>query len=208
MERLRIVFRKGEEVRFLSHLDLMATLEYAVRRARLPVELSKGFNPRPRLSLAAPLPLGYVGEREVLEIVLRESLPPRQILDRLQASVPPGIVILDVEEIAPGQKPAASRLRSADYRIELADEIPSAEEQVADLLSRATLDVEERRDDGVRRRDLRPLLLSLRALDARRLHMTVQLDSGGTVRPEQILALLSMPTDGARITRERIELKD
>ena len=47
VQKLTVTFRKGEDARFLSHLDLTATLEYAVRRARLPVALSEGFSPRP-----------------------------------------------------------------------------------------------------------------------------------------------------------------
>ena len=72
--RYLLTFRKHEGARFLSHLDLQATLEYGMRRAGLPLELSEGFNPRPRYSLVAALPLGYVGEHELLEMTLRDDL--------------------------------------------------------------------------------------------------------------------------------------
>lgn len=205
--RLKIIFRKGEGARFLSHLDLMATLEYAMRRARLPVELSEGFNPRPRMSIAAPLPLGYVGEAEILEIALREPLPAAEVGDRLQAALPPGITIHSVHEMPPSQKLSAARLRSATYRVELSDPVPDLPDRVVGLLGRDTLGVEEHRQDKVRKRDLRPLLLSLEALaENSALQMVVRLDAEGTVRPEQILGLLAIPSDGARIIREKLEV--
>lgn len=209
MQRLKIVFRKGEGARYLSHLDLMATFEYAIRRARLPVDLSEGFNPRPRMSLAAPLPLGYTGEREILEITLRSIVETPEVRERLQRALPAGVSISSVEEVPAGRRTSASRLRSAVYRIELPTPAPDLQSRVDELLNRSTLPVEEHREGTVRRRDLRPLLGSLESTPSGDgLRLVVRLDSEGTARPEQILDLLSVPRDGARITRERIELND
>lgn len=206
MHRVRIIFAKGDEARFLSHLDLMATFEYGLRRARLPFELSEGFNPRPRMSIAAPLPLGYVGEREILEIVLREPMAPEEIVRRLQAALPAGITILTVEEYATETKSSASRVRGAAYRITLREAVDNLPERVVALLERPILEVEEDRDGTLRIRNLRPLITGLRAADARTVLLDVRLDNEGTARPEQILDLLSLPRDGARITRERIDI--
>ena len=208
MPHFRVEFRKGEEARFLSHLDLQATLEYAIRRARLPIELSQGFNPRPRLSLAAPLAVGHVGEHEILEIALREPLLTEDIRARLQAALPVGIAVLSVREIPVGQKSAASRLRSATYRIDMPLPIEEASTRIAELLSRQALDVEEPHKDSVRKRNIRPLILSIEATGRNELRLSVQLDAAGTVRPEQVLAFLSISGDGCRITRESIELND
>ena len=208
MQRLRVLFRKGEEARFLSHLDLMATLEYALRRAGLPVVLSEGFNPRPRLSLAAPLALGYTGEEEILEIALRDPLDLDEVQQRLGAVLPPGIAIRSVREIMGREKPAASRLASATYQVDLRQPVPDLERRIADLLRRPTLPVEEQRQDRIRKRDLRPLIFELVPAGSSVLRLRVRLDAEGTIRPEQILDLLSIPRGGVRITRERIELRD
>lgn len=209
MTRYSVLFRKSEGARYLSHLDLIATLEYAVRRARLPVELSEGYNPRPRLSVASPIALGYVGEREILEMALREELAPGEIQRRLQAAVPPGLAILSVEPIPAGVKPAASRLRAAIYRVHLSGQPPDIGERISAVLSRETLPVNEMRDGKVRTRDLRPMLISIRAEgDGSVLRLEVRLDGSGTVRPEQILELLTIPADDVTVVRERIELVD
>jgi radical SAM-linked protein len=206
MQKLTVTFRKGGSARFLSHLDLTATLEYAVRRAGLPVSLSEGFSPRPRLSVAASLALGYVGAAEILEITLRESVDPAAVGERLGAVLPAGIEIISVEQIESGAKTAASRLQSAVYRVDLPAPIDDLQQRVDDLLRRPTLEVEEPRDGHMRRRDLRPLILVLRALAPASLRIEVRMDGEGSVRPEQILTLMKLPTQAVRITRERIVL--
>jgi radical SAM-linked protein len=208
VQRLTIVFRKGEEARFLSHLDLLATLEYSLRRARLPLELSEGFNPRPRMSIAAALPLGHVGERELLEIALREEVACEEVEHRLQAAVPPGLTILSVEPTKPDRKSAASRLRSVHYRADLAESIDDLSQRVEALLALASLEVTEERDGKSRVRNVRPLILSAAAISATRIDFRLQLDGSGTVRPEQLLEAMHIPLEGTRYTREKIRLAE
>ena len=53
--RMMAAFEKGEKLRFIGHLDLMRTMQRALRRSHLPIKYSNGFNPHIRLSFAAPL---------------------------------------------------------------------------------------------------------------------------------------------------------
>jgi len=55
-QRIRITFSKTEAMRFTGHLDLILTWERTFRRAALPLSYSEGFNPRPVINFAAPLP--------------------------------------------------------------------------------------------------------------------------------------------------------
>ena len=206
MQKLTVLFRKGEKARFLSHLDLTATLEYAVRRARLPVALSEGFSPRPRLSVAASLALGYVGEAEMLEITLREAVDPSSVAERLSTALPDGIDIISVEEVVAGTRTAASRLHSAVYRVDLAEPVADLSERVQALLCSSRIDVEEQRDGQIRRRDLRPMILAFEAISSQALRLEARMDGAGSIRPEQLLTLMDVPTRGVRIARERIVL--
>jgi radical SAM-linked protein len=206
MQKFAVTFRKGDDARFLSHLDLTAMLEYAVRRAGLPVSLSEGFSPRPRLSVAASLALGYVGEAELFELTLRDSVAPTAVGERLSAVLPAGIQIVSVEKVEPGAKSAASRLQSAVYRIDLPAPVDDLQQRIEDLLRRPSLEVEEPRDGHVRRRDLRPMLLRLHEVSPASLRLEVRMDGEGSMRPEQVLALMDLPAAGARITREQIVL--
>jgi radical SAM-linked protein len=203
-QRVHVTFRKDGGARYLSHLDLMATLEFSIRRAHLPVELSEGFSPRPRISLVAPLVLGHVGEREILEMTLREAVPPEDIRDRLQSSVPAGITVYEVVE-TPIDAKAAAHLRSATYRVALPRAVPDLHSRVETLLLRDTISVEEERDGKPRTRDLRPLLLTLEAPTEGLLRMTLAMTGEGTVRPEQVLDLLGIARDDVAIVREKID---
>jgi radical SAM-linked protein len=74
MQRVRITFTKEGATRYISHLDLARAVERALNRAGLPVAYSQGFNRRPRLSLAAALPLGYTSEAEMADVWLTETV--------------------------------------------------------------------------------------------------------------------------------------
>ena len=79
--RMMVVFEKGEALRYIGHLDLMRTVQRALRRSELPVKYSNGFNPHIRLSFAAPLSVGVIGLRELMEVpvlcVRRAKATPR-----------------------------------------------------------------------------------------------------------------------------------
>jgi radical SAM-linked protein len=205
--RYLLVFRKADAARFLSHLDLQATLEYGMRRAGLPLELSEGFNPRSRYSLVAALPLGYVGERELLELTLREDLEPDEVSARLQAALPAGITILSAERLAPGGSSGAARLRSATYRLELAEPVADLDARVAKLLSQVELMVEHEKNGRKRIQNVRPLVLALSADQHETLRLVTELTVDGSVRPEEILRLLGLEPAEVRITREAIEIE-
>jgi radical SAM-linked protein len=205
-QRVHIIFRKSEGARYLSHLDLMATLEFSMRRAGLPVALSEGYNPRPRMSLVLPLVLGHTGEREVLELTLREPVAPDQLRERLQARVPPGIELLEILEVPADGKPAASRVRSATYRVDLSAGIVDLRQRCEQLMQREVIEIQEDHHGKIRIRDLRPLILSLHAPNTGTLRLRVEATGEGTVRPEQILDLLGVPREGSAITRESIEI--
>ena len=82
--RYVIKFTKESSVKFISHLDLMRTIQRVIRRADLPMEYSKGFNPHMALSIAQPLSVGVYSDAEYMDIVLVEELEEKEIIDRIQ----------------------------------------------------------------------------------------------------------------------------
>jgi radical SAM-linked protein len=206
--RYTIIFRKHSGARFLSHLDLQATLEYAMRRASLPVELSEGFNPHPRYSLIAALSLGHIGERELLELTLRETVPPSQIIERLQAVLPDGITLLSVEQQQDGAPHLASRLESAAYRLDLSEPLSDLQTRISALLSRDTVPVREERNGTPRTRDVRPFILALDSPNETTVRLITSLTNEGSIRPEEVCRQLSIDPASVRITRESIAVSD
>ena len=77
-QRLRVTFGKTGPLKYTSNLDTAKIWERVLRRADLPILYTKGFNMRPRISLAMPLPLGISSECEILEISLRERIECRE----------------------------------------------------------------------------------------------------------------------------------
>ena len=103
-ERVRLRFAKRGDARFLSHHDLMRAWEMALRRSGLPVRVTEGFNPRFRLSMPLALGLGIASEDEILEIELDGWTPAEELKSRLAPQLSPGIELIDLDLVAPGQK--------------------------------------------------------------------------------------------------------
>lgn len=47
--KLRMQITKEKDIRFISHLEYVRTIERAIRRAKLPAAYSEGFNPHLKL---------------------------------------------------------------------------------------------------------------------------------------------------------------
>ena len=84
-------------MRYISHLDLMRLFVRAMRRAELPLKLSQGFSPHPKLSLKRALKLGVESQEEEAAILLNFPVTPDNFKDRLQKQLPEGIEIKDVQ---------------------------------------------------------------------------------------------------------------
>jgi len=84
-------------MRYISHLDLMRLFTRAFRRADLPIKMTEGFSPHPKLSIKRALKLGVESENEEASIVLREEVGPEDFKSRLQKQLPEGIEIKNVQ---------------------------------------------------------------------------------------------------------------
>ncbi|MCL6502491.1 MAG: TIGR03936 family radical SAM-associated protein [Pirellulales bacterium] len=111
--RLRLRFRKLGLLRLIGHHDLVRCWERAFRRARLPLRMSQGFHPKPRLSFPAALALGVAGLDEVLEAELDAALAPQEVWQRLAGELPPGLELAAIEPLPP--RGTAARVVRAHY---------------------------------------------------------------------------------------------
>lgn len=97
--RYVIKFTKEANIKFISHLDLMRTLQRVIRRASLPMEYSKGFNPHMAMSIAQPLSVGVYSDAEYMDIVLVEELDEKEIIEKLNAKTASGIKFLEARKV-------------------------------------------------------------------------------------------------------------
>ena len=94
----------------------MRLFERALRRASLPVAMSRGYNPRPQISLPAPLGVGIRGENEVLDFELSEWVRPEEVKRTLSSHLPEGIELRSLRTVPskPDRQP-----RELSYRVPL-----------------------------------------------------------------------------------------
>jgi radical SAM-linked protein len=209
MSRYRITFSKTEAMRFTSHLDLHRTLERTMRRANLPLAYSQGFTPRPKLSLASALPLGYTSEAEVADFWLKEDLPLDQIEGTFKTSQPPGIELHQVEEIAGDAKKLQTTLTKARYVVTLEGEHPNLEGNISKLLSEETIMREKVKKGKKKTFDIRPLIFEVSLVTAdeiekQQLEMTLKAEPSATGRPDHVLEELGIDPLTARIHRTEL----
>lgn len=97
MYKIGFKFAKKGLMKYISHLDLMRLFMRAMRRAGLPIKMSEGFSPHPKLSIKRALKLGLESESEEASIVLRGWISPEDFKEKLQKELPEGIEIKDVQ---------------------------------------------------------------------------------------------------------------
>lgn len=97
--RYLIKYTKESEIKFIAHLDLMRTIQKVVRRAKLPAQYSKGFNPHMALSIAQPLSVGVYSSGEYMDLILVEEVNEKEIIDRLNENSASGIKFLECTKI-------------------------------------------------------------------------------------------------------------
>lgn len=114
----QLVFYKGGILKFVGHLDLMRTLQRALRRAGIPLAYSQGFNPHPLMSFASPLALGCVGEKEVMELKLEKEMGDEDLLCLLNQELPEGLKVLACRTIEEQGPSAMAKVQAALYRIQ------------------------------------------------------------------------------------------
>ncbi len=204
--RIRAVFAKTEPMRFTSHLDLYRAWERLLRRAGVELVFSQGFNPRPKLQLAAPLPLGITSQCEIIDfwLVKQQSELP-QLRSKLLDEQPPGIEIQVLEIIDPSAPPLQKKVTAAEYQVRLLDQVLNLDQKIETMLDSESI-LREKRGKTY---DLRPLIeeLKFEGGESRSIEMLLKAQEGGTGRPEEVLRALDIPPENSRVERTRLVIE-
>ena len=188
--RLRIRWGKSARLRYMSHLDNMRLMERSIRRARLPVAYSQGYNPSMKLSFGPPLPLGFTSESEFADITLDTPFMP-YMLESLKKSLPPGLEIYEAQLVYGKSQSLSAGLNRVLYTLpaeglEGHDNIAAA---IEEFMSKDEVIVEREGKSGTKQVDLRACVYDLK-LDGGLLAMTLGVGDGGYVRPTEVFDLL------------------
>ncbi len=207
---LVIKFMIEGNLRFLSHAQMLRLFQRACVRAGIEIQYSQGFNPRPRLSLPLPRPVGIASDDELLCLRVRKSTSAQehkciseQVHKSISAQVPEGCELLSVNVAKAG---ASFQPCSATYVLAVRKEYLNEELKatIKRLLASESLILErqigkkksriENQESRIKNIDVRGFLKSIE-LDGNSIIVECKISSAGSIRVEEILKLLELDVE-------------
>lgn len=165
--------------------------ERAVKRAALPVRLTQGFNPRPRLVFPHALGLGVETRHEEIELEFYEEIELDDLISRLTAACEGVLDILSATSLPPVKK--GRLIKESSYRLSgwPMDAGAGIEAKITELLAADSL-VKQRGAPGSERQvNIRPFIKSLSLdKDSMTVFAVFNHDSSGSARLDEIASLL------------------
>lgn len=183
----------------------MRLFERAIRRANIPIWMSQGFNPRPKMSFPTALALGIEGINEIIELELSQWMAPGKLQECLKAQLPPGLVITSAESITPR---SPSRVDELVYRIEVNLPKEITQEKVDEFLAEKKFQISREKKGGKKLFNLRSSIVSI-TLEDNVLLLKLKPTKEGTARPDEVLKALGLKMGAGstpRITRSAVHL--
>ena len=190
MRTIRIFFEKKSTAKYISHLDITRCMQRALKRAKIPLWYTEGFNPHLYMTFALPLALGYESMRESMDVRLMEDMSFDEIITRVNNVLPNGLKVLEIRE--GGMKPAL--IAWADYDVVFSCENVSSDELLNkwnEFMSADSIDVEKKSKKGFKTIDIKPMIkvLSAEKNGEKCLKLKLRLVSGTTqnINPSLVL---------------------
>ncbi|MEG0876819.1 MAG: TIGR03936 family radical SAM-associated protein [Oscillospiraceae bacterium] len=160
MDNLRLRFSKTGRAIYISHLDLMRTMQRAFLRADIPLKYSEGFNPHAQMNFALPMSVGAASNCELLDFKLNGFMSLAEIPRLLNRVMPEGIVALEAYEWEAKFKNI--RWLDIDGIFEYDERSPSEMlEPLMDFFARDSIIVEKHGKNGPVQMDIAPAIRSI-----------------------------------------------
>lgn len=191
---IRFKFKKKDGLKYIAHLDLQRTVARIIKRSRIPIRYTEGFNPHPKMVFALPLSVGSESECELLDVYMifdekRVGEPlytPEEFKRDITPNLPKG---LDFVAAFYPDKPFTD-IKSAIYEVEAdlknqSDIVPL----VKSILS-SPIEVMKKSKAGDKVVDISPLILSFEVSQKEdKLFITLELSAAQNnyLNPEYII---------------------
>ncbi|MBD3181929.1 TIGR03960 family B12-binding radical SAM protein [Candidatus Poribacteria bacterium] len=202
--RIRFMFVKGEEVRFISHLNMINAFTRAFRRADIPIAYSHGFNPHPKISFGSVLPVNTTSEAEYADVELELYMDPEEFMEKANNELPPGLKILSADQVKLKEKSLMSQINMASYEVKIPEDNDDAQSSIESILNMEHVWVERRssnKNRGKRSKtkpskfvDIRPLIRDIKLIKntdkSLYLKMLLSEGQGGKAKPEEIVRFM------------------
>lgn len=164
MDKIRLRFKKTGRSVYISHLDLMHTLQRGFSRAGYALKYSEGFNPHPQISIALPLSVGASSICEILDFKLKDEADLSTMAENLSRVMPEGIEMIEAYE--PSRKVSEIKWLSVEGLMEY-DTRDEAEmrNQLEEFFASAEIVIVKKTKRGMGETDIKPAIKSI-AFDA------------------------------------------
>lgn len=215
----RMKFTKGEQVRYISHLDLQRTLQRALRRGGIDITYSQGFNPHPKISFAMALSVGMTSKGEYVDIELNKNMDAHELMTKLNSAFPKGLEVLDCRISDKKHPSLMSIIQKGIYKVQIHTNHNCVEneikERVEDFLRQKEMKIRKMNKKGkIKEKDIRPLIdtIQVERVEDQHIFLTMQLAAGSqnNLKPEVLVEKLvnygDIPLSYNFIKIHRIEL--
>ncbi|MCE5229989.1 TIGR03936 family radical SAM-associated protein, partial [bacterium] len=194
VQRLRVIYSRLEGLRFISHLDFLKILHSILKKTRIPLAWSQGFNPQPRLQHGPPLSLGMGGEAEIFDMMLAQPIDPDEALAQLRAGALPGLSFSECTDVPLKATSVEASLSHADYRLQLNDSAEDGVQQAVErYLSANEFLTEIQRKNGMRSIDLKKSIINFVPPEGgttNTFKMRISLAQGEFIKPHEALGAI------------------
>jgi radical SAM-linked protein len=161
---LRFKFSRSEQLKYIAHLDILRVFERALKRSKLPLAYTQGFNPRQKLVFGLPMSIGLTSEAEYADIEFEQDVAPEDFIRSMNSSLPEGIRILEAVEQNINDN-IMNQITAAKYEIGLETREDISQNEMDNilhrLLSRDEIFVLKKTKKGMRPVNIRPWIYSL-----------------------------------------------
>ena len=206
-DKLRLRFEKTGRAVYISHLDLMHTMQRAFNRAGCALKYSEGFNPHPQIAIALPLSVGTASLCEIMDFRLREETDLAGLPARLSAVMPEGIRVLEAYEFT--RKAAELKWLRVEGVFEYDERDPAAmAAALTEFYARESVVITKKTKRGIGETDIRPGIREIAfAPGEKQVNITTILSAQEpTINPELLAEALrqlcpELAPDFARFTR-------
>lgn len=185
MNKYRIKYERNEDAKFISHLDLMRTMNRALRRAKAPLQYTQGFNPHSMMTVALPLSVGITSNCEYLDVTFSEEVDTEKFADKLNSVMPSGLYVKKM--LLADEMRAFKHIEMAEYVVRFkSDKAPDCQE----FLNMESAVMNKRTKSGEKEENILPDIHSLSYEEKDGNHVvTMRINAGSkrNLKPELVM---------------------
>ncbi len=201
MSNYVLKYKRGNEVKYISHLDFVRFIQRVIRRAELPMLFSSGFNPHPLINIALPLSVGVTSDGELMRIGLDGDFNEQFVMDTINKTLPPGFEIIGIKKVE-GKEINFNKINKAIYQCNCELE-KETKVDIPSFLSNTSLLVMKKSKSGIKEADIRPHIHSLECTQEKNnitLKMCIDAGNNYNLKPDTVIEAMEKYIDGFKTT--------